>query len=62
MLQKSKVKSNILNETLNNLSDRFKEQITTITLERACTGLFFTGVKLSNGYGGICSTPVKNVI
>lgn len=29
-----------------------------ITLEKVVVGVFFTGVKLSNGYGGICFTPV----
>ena len=37
-----------------NLPDSFSE----ITLEQVVVGVFFTGVKLSNGYGGICFTPV----
>lgn len=30
-------------------------------IERAVIGVFFTGVKLTNGAGGLCATPVKNV-
>lgn len=32
-----------------------------ITVERAVFGLFFTGVKLSTGHGGLCFTPVKEM-
>lgn len=32
-----------------------------LTIERLVVGLFFTGVKLSNGRGGICFTPVKEL-
>lgn len=31
------------------------------TIERAVIGVFFTGVKLTTGAGGLCATPVKNV-
>ena len=30
-------------------------------IERAVLGIFFTGVKLSNGAGGVCATPIKSV-
>lgn len=30
-------------------------------IERAVLGIFFTGVKLDNGCGGLCATPVKSV-
>lgn len=33
----------------------------TLTIERAVLGVFFTGVKLSNGAGGLCATPIKSV-
>lgn len=33
----------------------------TITVQRAVIGLFFSGIKLSNGDGGICFTPVKEI-
>lgn len=32
-----------------------------LTIERLVVGLFFTGVKLSNGYGGVCFTPIKEI-
>ena len=32
-----------------------------LTIERATIGLFFTGVKLSNGAGGVCFTPIKEI-
>jgi uncharacterized protein len=31
------------------------------TVERVVVGLFFTGVKLSSGHGGVCFTPVKAI-
>ncbi len=32
-----------------------------LTIERSVIGLFFTGVKLSNGAGGVCFTPIKEI-
>lgn len=32
-----------------------------LTIERAVLGIFFTGVKLANGAGGLCATPIKSV-
>lgn len=32
-----------------------------VAIERVVIGVFFTGVKLTNGAGGLCATPVKNV-
>lgn len=32
-----------------------------MTVERAVFGLFYTGVKLSAGHGGLCFTPVKEM-
>ena len=32
-----------------------------ITVERAVLGLFFSGVKLSDGHGGLCFTPIKEI-
>lgn len=37
------------------------DEIDDITVERAVVGLFFTGVKLSNGFGGCCFTPIKSL-
>jgi len=33
----------------------------TLTIERLVIGVFFTGVKLSNGQGGVCYTPIKSI-
>ncbi|QDX80351.1 Fis family transcriptional regulator [Denitratisoma sp. DHT3] len=41
--------------------DRLGPEAEALTLERAVLGIFFTGVKLSNGAGGLCATPIKNV-
>ena len=32
-----------------------------LRIERAVLGIFFTGVQLNNGVGGLCATPVKSV-
>ncbi len=40
-----------------NLGDDFES----ITVERVVIGLFFTGVKLSSGAGGMCYTPIKDI-
>ncbi len=32
-----------------------------VRVERVVVGLFFTGVKLSNGHGGVCFTPIKSI-
>ncbi|MGD9031883.1 MAG: DUF364 domain-containing protein [Desulfobacteraceae bacterium] len=39
------------------LGDIFRD----LTVERSVVGLFFTGVKLSNGAGGVCFTPIKEI-
>ena len=48
----------ILKGTLDLLQSRLPVSFSDITIERVVVGVFFTGVKLSNGYGGICFTPV----
>lgn len=37
------------------------EEYEHITIDRVILGLFFTGVKLSTGHGGLCFTPVKDI-
>lgn len=49
----------ILKEVLDQLKILLGEAINELTIERVVFGVFFTGVKLSNGQGGICATPVK---
>lgn len=41
--------------------ERLGREAETLTLERAMLGIFFTGVKLDNGVGGLCATPIKSV-
>jgi uncharacterized protein (DUF4213/DUF364 family) len=36
-------------------------EIDRLTVEKLVVGLFFTGVKLSHGGGGVCFTPVKDI-
>lgn len=51
----------ILQETVDILKTQTGHTLDTLTVERAVVGLFFTAVKLSNGFGGICYTPVKDI-
>ena len=54
-----KRQESILEEVLEQLKVLLGESINELTIERVVIGVFFTGVKLSNGQGGICATPVK---
>lgn len=49
----------ILGETLASLRELAGNDKHPVTVERYVLGLFFTGVKLSNGFGGLCYTPIK---
>jgi hypothetical protein len=49
----------ILRETLCEIREMLGDTMEALTVERVVIGLFFTGVKLSNGTGGLCFTPVK---
>ena len=51
----------ILEDTARLVEERLGDALGGIHIERAVLGLFFTGVKLSNGSGGICFTPVKDI-
>lgn len=51
----------ILRETDQAIRNRLGSQIDTLTVERVVMGLFFTGVKLSDGTGGLCFTPIKAI-
>lgn len=51
----------ILQETVVRIGDALGGELNTLRVERAVIGLFFTGVKLSNGMGGICFTPIKAI-
>ncbi len=41
--------------------DRLGPDAESLHIERAVLGIFFTGVKLNNGAGGLCATPIKSV-
>jgi len=51
----------LLNETAIAIERALGADLHKITVDRAVFGLFFSGVKLSNGQGGICFTPVKEI-
>ncbi len=51
----------ILRETLAAISEILGSELDGLTVERAVIGLFFTGVKLSNGIAGACATPIKTI-
>ena len=51
----------ILNETARLVKDKLASQYEALTVERVMIGMFFSGVKLSNGFAGISYTPVKDV-
>src|ERR1700720_1410369 len=51
----------ILRETLAAISEILDAELDDLTVERAVVGLFFTGVKLSNGIAGACATPIKTI-
>jgi len=53
--------SNILTETLESIRHISGLAIDELTVERAVIGLFFTGVQLSNGFGGVSFTPIKSI-
>jgi uncharacterized protein (DUF4213/DUF364 family) len=53
--------SSILGETIAAIEKILGSEVGEITIERAVVGLFFTGVKLSNGVAGASATPLKSI-
>jgi uncharacterized protein len=52
----------ILQETLDRLKEHLGDrELASLLLERVVCGLFFSGVKVSDGSGGICFTPNKSM-
>jgi uncharacterized protein len=51
----------ILGDTIARIGAILGTDLDRITVERAVVGLFFTGVKLSNGCAGSCATPIKTI-
>jgi uncharacterized protein len=53
--------SSILGDTIAMIDAIFGSELDEITIERVVVGLFFTGVKLSNGTAGTSATPIKSI-
>jgi uncharacterized protein (DUF4213/DUF364 family) len=51
----------ILPETISIIEELYGESLKRIFIERIVIGIFFTGVKLSNGHGGVSYTPVSEM-
>lgn len=51
----------ILAEAADRIRDCLGDRLDDVQIERAVLGLFFTGVKLNTGQGGLCFTPVKEM-
>jgi uncharacterized protein len=51
----------ILDETISTIGAILGPEVDGITVERAVVGLFFTGVKLSNGVAGASATAIKSI-
>ena len=55
------MKNPLLAETIDLVREMLGERMDQLTVERAVLGLFFSGVKLSDGQGGLCFTPIKEI-
>jgi uncharacterized protein len=53
--------NSILGETIAKIGSILGSELNDITIDRAVVGLFFTGVKLSNGVAGTSATPIKSI-
>lgn len=51
----------ILRETCDEIRAALGPRLDALMVERVVVGLFFTGVKLSDGRGGVCYTPIKSI-
>lgn len=51
----------IIRETIDHVTGILGDGLDTLTIDRAVLGLFFSGVKLSSGHGGVCFTPIKEI-
>lgn len=61
MIPTHHVSDTLLMETVAHLRSMLGSEMDQLTIERAVIGIFFSGIKLSNGEGGICFTPVKEI-
>jgi uncharacterized protein len=53
--------NSILGETITAIRSVLGSELDRIKVERVVVGLFFTGVKLSNGSAGTSATPIKTI-
>jgi uncharacterized protein len=51
----------VVDETIGMICELYEKRIREITIERLVAGIFFTGVKLSHGLGGISYTPTEAI-
>ena len=51
----------ILQSTAQLVKQKLRAEFEALTIDRLAVGLFFSGVKLSNGAGGVSYTPVKEI-
>ena len=51
----------LLEESVQLIKTRLGQRLEDLSVQRAVFGLFFSGVKLSSGHGGLCFTPVKEI-
>jgi len=51
----------ILEEAIEEVHKTLGSGLDVITVKRVVIGIFFTGVKLSDGSGGLCFTPIKEI-
>lgn len=51
----------LIARTIENVKAKLGEELNEITVERCVLGLFFSGMKLSCGTGGLCYTPLKEI-
>lgn len=61
MSEQASPKGAILKETACRIWSILGNEIDSLTVDRAVIGLFFSGVKLSNGDAGVCFTPIKEI-
>lgn len=51
----------VVDETIGLIRELYQTHLPAITIERIIVGIFFTGVKLSNGLAGISYTPITEI-
>jgi len=51
----------MLEETVRYVENILGNELQNLSVERAVLGLFFSGVKLNDGNGGLCFTPIKEI-